>query len=250
MRATGTLAYKAWRESRGRFLAGAAALTFFCVLTATADLNVYPPYERPTYAQFVWRRVYDGNIRLIFVLLTVMLGLGGLRREQSVGTAAFTLALPISRRRLDWTRAAVGFLEMAALACIPLLIVPALSPYYQDIPYPVTQALPFAVLAVACGAAWLAAGFCWSAALGNEHTTAAASLATPFIAMAAANAPGLKRFPGVDLFNIMSGRDLPYLDQEALMLIGPLPWATLAITVTIAAGVVVLAARITERRDF
>jgi hypothetical protein len=250
MRAATMLAYKAWRESRGRFLAGAAALTFFCVLTATADLSLYPPYERPTYAQFVWRRVYDGNIRLVFVLLTVMLGLGGLRREQATGTAAFTLALPVGRRRLDWTRAAVGFLEMAALACIPLLIVPTVSPHYQEIPYPVTQALPFAVLAVACGAAWLAAGFCWSAALGNEHTTAAASLATPFVAMAAVSAPGLKTFPGIDLFNVMSGRDLPYLDQEAQVFIGPLPWMTLGIVVTVAAGLVVFATRRNERRDF
>lgn len=242
--------YKAWRESRGRFLAGAAALTSFCVLVAIADLTLYPPYERPTYAQYVWRRVYDGNIRLVFVLLTVMLGLGGLRREQSVGTAALTLALPVSRRRLDWTRGAIGFLEMAALACIPLLIVPALSPYYQEQPYPATQALQFTILALACGAAWFAAGFCWSAALGNEHTTAAACLATPFVSMALVNVPGLSDFPRLDLLNVMSGRDLPYLDQEAQVLIGPLPWATLAIVVTIAAGVVLLATRITERRDF
>jgi hypothetical protein len=58
-----------------------------------------------------------------------MLALGGLRREHAAGTAAFTLALPVSRMRLGAVRVATGWLQVGALACIPLLIVPALSPY-------------------------------------------------------------------------------------------------------------------------
>jgi hypothetical protein len=142
-----TLARKTWRESRARFLAGAAALTFFSVLISQVDLNLLPPYERPTFAQYVWRRVHDGNVRLVFVLIAVMLGLGGLRREHAEGTAAFTLALPVSRMRLDAIRVATGWLQVGALACIPLLIVPALSSYCQQDPYPAGQALRFAVLA-------------------------------------------------------------------------------------------------------
>jgi ABC-type transport system involved in multi-copper enzyme maturation permease subunit len=245
-----TLARKTWRESRARFLTGAAALMFFCVLISQADLNLLPPYERPTFTQYVWRRVYDGNVRLVFVLIAVMLGLGGLRREHAAGTAAFTLALPVSRLRLDAVRVATGWLQVGALACIPLLIVPALSPYYQDDPYPAGQALRFAVLASIGGIAWFSIGFLCSVCLGNAHSSAAAGIAIPFVNMALASAPGISALPTLDLFNIMSGDQLFYLDQETRLLVGSLPWFTLTIVLLVSMMMTIAGVRLTERQDF
>jgi hypothetical protein len=106
------------------------------------------------------------------------------------------------------------------------------------------------VLAVTGGTAWFAAGFLWSSLFWNEHTSAAACVATPFLNMALVSLPGLGVFPALDLFNIMSGDQLPYLDQETRLLIGPLPRATLLAVLAVATTLLAAASWMTENRDF
>lgn len=241
---------KAWRESRARAVTGALVLSFLCVMVSRADLSRLPLERRPTFAQYVWRNVYDGNVQLVFALVATLLGLGGLMSERSAGSAQFTLALPVGRSRLHAARAAVGLAQTTVLACIPLLIVPVVSGRYQPDPYPFEQAIYFTPFLVIGGCAWFAIGFLWSCAFLNEHTTAAACLATPFAAMAAANAPGLHQFPRLHLLNIMSGRDLPYLDPDARIFIGPFPWATLMAVALLGAALLTAGAALVQRRDF
>lgn len=54
-------------------------------------------------------------------------GCGGFSREQATGTAGFTPALPLLREQLVAIRAAIGLLQMTALALVPAGVLPALS---------------------------------------------------------------------------------------------------------------------------
>src|SRR5882672_4152461 len=156
------LFYKAWLESRVRFLAGGVVLTAYCTsFVRQARIN-FPPVLEPTlpYSAYIWRGVYDGLDTLVFVLVAVMLGLGGLERERGAGTAGFTLGLPVTRMQLLWPRIAVAALEVAALAAVPLAVVPWLSAGIGR-PYSFAQALPFALLFAVTGTVWASVGFLW-----------------------------------------------------------------------------------------
>jgi hypothetical protein len=59
-------------------------------------------------------------------LLAALLGTGGLLSQRSGGL--FMLSLPASRNRLLWTRAGAGLAELFAVALVPSLVIPLLSP--------------------------------------------------------------------------------------------------------------------------
>src|SRR5262245_65164347 len=122
--------YKAWRESRVRFILSAAVLTFLSVGLMYRAQTAFPPPDRPDlpYSAWVWANIYGNLNPTIFVILVMVLGLGGLQRERPVGTAPFTLTLPVTRIRLVIVRAAVGLLQVVILSLIPAMLVPTLSP--------------------------------------------------------------------------------------------------------------------------
>ena len=156
--------YKAWRESRTRFLLSAVTIAglsagFVVFHRAAAEISDKPL----TYMEYIWRIVYKGYLRELYVLLALLLGVGGLLRERDFGTAGFTLALPVSR-----LRAAVGLAQVAVLSLLPALVIPSLSPFIGQI-YPWPQALQFARLWGAGGALIFMMGFLASS-LFAEHT--------------------------------------------------------------------------------
>src|SRR6266404_8286694 len=120
--------YKAWRESRVRFILSAAVLTFLCVSLMVRARTGFPPPERPDlpYSAWVWANIYGNFNPTVFIILVMVLGLGGLQRERPVGTAPFTLTLPVTRVRLISLRASVGLLQVAFLSLIPAMLIPTL----------------------------------------------------------------------------------------------------------------------------
>lgn len=238
--------YKAWRESRTRFLIFVVALTFYSVMAARIDLDRFP--SRPTFAHYIWLVMYDGPARYLFAIASALLGLGGLYAERTTGSQPFTLALPATRTRLVWVRSALALIQVAALALIPMLTILPLSRLYQDAPYPAGQAAMFAVLFGACGAVWCAAGILWSSLLKNDHTVTAACLLTPFAGWALYRFTGLGR--QLDLFQIMNGVATSQFNPSTWLLEAPMPWLQLFGLSTVAGALLIAAARITEREDF
>src|SRR5215475_3940035 len=120
--------YKAWRESRVRFVLSAAVMIFLCLSLMNRARTGFPPPERPDlpYSAWVWGNVYGNFNPTVFIILAMVLGLGGLRRERPVGTAPFTLTLPVTRFHLIFVRAMTGLLQVVALSLIPALLVPTL----------------------------------------------------------------------------------------------------------------------------
>src|SRR5258707_719664 len=99
-RALRALCAKAWSESRGRFVVSAVVIAGLC-----AALLVFQTMFRARmleiggrdagYTAYAYARIYGGVVRSIFLILAILLGLGGLARERSHGTIGFTLALPV-----------------------------------------------------------------------------------------------------------------------------------------------------------
>jgi ABC-2 type transport system permease protein len=171
------LAYKAWCESRVRFLVSAAALVWFCGLFVIFRPGVRDASEM-AYAEFIDEKIYDGGIRLMFTVFVVVLGMGGLLQERARGSAGFTLSLPVTRTRLIAVRAGVGLAEMGALALMPALVLVVLSPMVHERCPPLVLIL--SAHWAANGAAIFSIGFLLSSVFGGPYAALTASMALLF----------------------------------------------------------------------
>ena len=241
--------YKAWRESQARFLLSAGAIAGLCLLFIVFHREGASVADHShTYGEYIWRIVYKGYLRELFVLLALLLGVGGLLRERDYGTAPFTLALPVSRWRLLSVRAAVGLLEVTILSLLPALLIPALSPLVGEA-YPWAQAWQFGLLWSVGGALLFAIGFWASAFFAGEYTAAVVAFLTLLGYSVAVDLPLIERY-APDVHDLMSGVGMAYFRPDTYRLVGPLPWTTLGGVLLVAGSFWVLAGRRTQRQDF
>jgi len=199
---------KAWHESRGRFLFAIAATGASCV-----------------YGRYAARW---GVPRTTFIVCCFLLGIGGLLREQGIGTAPFTLALPVSRLRLVATRAVVGWLELAALAVMPALFM--VSPLAS---YALWVAGGSALFAVAFLASCIFPGeytafvVAWIAFFGHTTTTQFARLMRPAL------------------------RPYLFTVQEIMSRLRPFsPALAIAILASVSCALIAAGAAVSRQRDF
>lgn len=231
------LLYKAWLESRTRFLLSLfaiAGLSFVFVFfnhdvrTAVVDGDV-------SYPEYIWKAVFKGHLRDIYVVLALMLGMGGLDRERAYGTAGYTLALPVSRWRLIAVRGFAGTMETFALASVPAILVPALSPFVHE-SYPWAQALQFGILWAVGGFAIFAIGFVASVLVSGEYSAPMAALTFLFAYSVVTDLPGVERYL-LDIHDTMNGS-------------GPHGLGTLTMIMLIAGLMMGLAGYVTAKKDF
>ena len=125
--------YKAWLETRWRFLIGLALL----MLSACASVLGYPQTMKVLsalpqaalpagYHDYIWSQWIREGMRQLWALFAALLGTGGLLSQASRGGALFTLSLPVSRGRVLGIRTAAALAELAILAMVPMLLVPLL----------------------------------------------------------------------------------------------------------------------------
>ena len=242
--------YKALRESETRFVLSALTIAGLCtVFVFFHEQAVAGIYDEPlTYIAYIWRSTYKGFLREIFVLLVLMLGVGGLLRERAYGTAGFTLALPVSRLRLTASRAAIGFAEVVVLSLLPALLIPALSPLVHQ-SYPWSQAFEFSILWICGGAFVFTMGFLASVIFSGEYTAPVAAFLVLVVYSAVADLPFLEHY-WADIHDIMSGAGMPYFRPDTSLLTGPLPWRALAVVLVIICGLFAAASRICRDQDF
>ncbi|HEU4414170.1 MAG TPA: ABC transporter permease subunit [Candidatus Angelobacter sp.] len=244
------LCYKAWRESRTRFLVSALTLAGFCCAFVLYhhDARTGIGDQSASYAGYIWHITYKSYLRDLFVLLALLLGAGGLLRERSYRTSAFTLALPQTRWRLVSVRAAVGMAELGMLSLLPALVIVSLSPLIHE-SYPLMQALKFSVLWTICGTFIFMIGFLSSVIFDGEYTASLVGFFALLLYSAVVDLPAVERYVG-DIHDIMSGAGMPYFRQDAFVLAGPLPWSTLANILLVSLVMAAFAGVITRRQDF
>ncbi|MBV9035208.1 MAG: ABC transporter permease [Acidobacteriaceae bacterium] len=241
--------YKAWRESQARFLLSAGTIAGLCVAFVVFHREGAPVADHAqTYAEYIWRIVYKGYLRELFVLLALLLGVGGLLRERDYGTAPFTLALPVSRWHLLAVRAAVGIVEVTILSLLPAVILPALSPLMGEV-YPWSQAWQFGLLWSIGGAFLFSMGFLASIFFAGEYTAAVVAVLAMLSYSVAVELPVVERYVP-DVHDLMSGVGMPYFRLDTYHLVGPLPWTTLGGLLLLVGSSFALAGRLTQRQDF
>lgn len=242
------LFYKAWRESRLGFVLSIFALTVICALFCLFPRT--DPQHRYTYTQIIYLVAYAGVLRNIFIVLTLLLGLGGLLRERSHGTLQFTLAIPVRRSRFVAARAIVGFAELTAFALVPAILVPVFSRWSHQSYPSISQGLHFAVLWISCGAVFFSFGLLLSTFIPGDYPAAAACLISLFAYLIALEFFPLEKFPSFDLFNVIAAWHMPYFSGRETCFIAYLPWPTLSAIVVLALAIVAVATQIVERQDF
>lgn len=166
--------WKAWRESRGRFLAIALTLSTLCAAAVLVE-----PYirnhdliafrARGSYTEYIYHLIYAGSAKGVFALLVIFLGLGGLQRERAHRTSVFTLALPVSRLRVIGTQIVIGTIELAVLALLPAILIPSTSALTHH-SYPLSVALHFSVVWYFGGLVIFATSFLLSVLAPGEYT--------------------------------------------------------------------------------
>lgn len=244
--------YKAWRESRVRFLLILLFVVYYCVsgvLTEQHDRLRPSSSLMPTsYAVYIYLN-YVGKYAFYFLVLSLpLLSVGGLLRENARGTATLSLSLPVSRRQVLGVRAAVGLMQMAVLAFLPSILIPALSPVVRE-SYPLAAALHFGLLRLICGTAFFGLAFLFSTLLAGEYTALVVSaIATLSIVSITQWLP--HRFSVAWVMGGAPAFDTPAEIRNFTGLPEPYAWTALFVVAAIALALFAIATRITQRQDF
>lgn len=253
--------YKAWLDTRWRFVVGLMVLVVLGCGTAFDWAAASAISARATdamdtstalgrrlkeaieltrdYRGHVWLQWFRQNLSQVGTLVAALLGRGGIAAGTPNGSALFTLSLPISRAQLIGARAAVGFLQLFAIVLAASLVIPLMAPA-------VGQHYGLAETIVHCVCAFAAVAVFFSLAL--LLSTMFDDLWRPFLltcALAVFLAVGelvLRDLSTYGVFRLMSG--------ESYFRTGRVPWAGIAIVAVISAGLIGAAAVNLDRRDF
>jgi len=203
------------------------------------------PWLPMPFPRYLWETVYQGSLLATWIAFVVLLGLGGLRREHSTGTSAFTLSLPARRSKCLQAQAVVALVEALVMAFLPALLVPALSGLIRQT-FAIDQAICYAVLLVGAGLVF----YGWTVLLSHltpgrltALTIAASSIGAFFVLV-----KKIRALDYFDIFDTMCGENM--LDKHTFLLHGPIPWTRLGVTLTVMLGLVGLSMILVERRDF
>ncbi len=226
--------WKAWQESRTRFMITALVLTALCFF-ATLSGRQIGSFASDAPSARVYNLIYGGTAKGVFALLSIFLGLGGLMRERAHQTATFTLALPVSRLQFAGSQIGVGSLQVAALSLLPALLVPPLSVFAHQ-PYPFSAALHFSLLWFVCGMLIFALAYFLSVVLEGEYTAPVACYILLMLQALIASWTPLRPYR-LNLLWTMA--EFPAM-----------PWERLLILILIALSVFALAAWRMQKQDF
>jgi len=235
--------YKSWLETRSRFmisLLGSVALCSFYVYHWDKEAM---PYTKPEYYYY---GLHGGHSLLcvLWVLTVTLLTMGGLLRERAAGTAPFTLALPVSRMRLMATRVSVGVLQAMALVIFPwsaMFLIGGLTGKTHS----TYQAFFHIVLLAGGGIVFFGVAFLISSLVEGEYTAPIVSFGILLVVGVVLGNGSLR---GYSPWDFIAGAD--YFDRTTGLLIGPIPWMHIVVSILLGALFVAISAKAIQTRDF
>ena len=232
--------YKAWLETRTRFLISLLGMTALCVYRVWQLDHNPEPWYKADYYYFVLRSGHQ-LVSLMWIVAATLLLMGGLFREKALGVSSFSLALPVSRARLMAVRIGTAFAEALALIVVPSTAMFAAAALAGPVPG-LSQFLFHIVLLVGGGSVIAGVALLASSLIEGEYTAPMVSFG---FAIVCGNAP--KSLDFVNPVGMMGGG--PYIGA-ANLLAGPIPWLHAAANLCVTALLVALSVRLVERRDF
>ena len=190
--------YKAWRESRMRFLLSACAIAMMCLVYTIFHERLYPGVVHEhasvhSYTQYIHWTIFGGVVRALLQLSCLLLGLGGCAAQL----------------------AALAIVQVIVLAAIPSLIVTAAS-HAVGQQLPLDYAARFIPLWIAGGVFTFAISFVASVLFSSEYVSLAVAYLTYIFYLAAARYPALSRFH-LHVADLMSGFFPQYLDRATML---------------------------------
>jgi len=252
---------KGWWETRWLFLISLASIFFLLAYViafmagdydaanwakrleqdtnlSKSELQALNNYQGQTWA--VWFKL---ALCVIWANLTVVLGAASLMTAcpwaSSQGASRlFTFSLPVSRRKILLSHAAVGFGEMFLAAFFPSLLFPIIA-RFQGQWFSWSDALIYALLATFGGAVFFCFSFLLTVILGNWVVVlvmvevVVMGLFFSYLSFGAR--------PWWNILGVMSG--------ESYFYHGQIPWRGLLTGVILSAVFMFAAVRIYERRD-
>ena len=241
--------YKAWLETRSRFIISLTGIGFLCSYRVYSVLEQakYTPHPAgyasvPAYAG----ALFQGHVLLcsLWVFAMSFLLMGGLLHEKDMEVSAFTLALPVTRATLMGVRIAAGLLEGVTLGILPffaMLIVLRLSGWTP----PATQIMSYLILLFIGGSPLLALAVLISSTVKGHYTAPLVNFAILIMVMFLS---GEQQYRSVSPLTFMQG--YLYLDHQDWLVLSPFPWLQLILIVTVSVALMVLSIVAIQRQDF
>ncbi len=235
--------YKAWLETRTRFLISLCGILALCSFSVLHGERQAEPSTLRSYHNYVLSDGY-AMLAVMWVLSVTLLMMGGLLREQALGSASFTLGLPVSRRRLMLVRIAVGALQASLVAILPAAAMYLIASVCSA-PFSASQNLFRLVLLLAGGAVFFSIALLVSSLVPGEYTPPVVAFGILLFVSATLGDQKTRMFSPLAF---MIGTE--YLDRHSNLLIGPIPWIEAALWLCLSALVTWIAMRIIEQREF
>lgn len=235
------LFYKAWLETRSRFLACLATLVLFSGIF----VHHAQAYVRPQWTSDFHRLLFVNQqfLVIMWVLAVVLLGMGGIVREKAVGTSSLTLALPVTRLRLLVVRVALGTMQAIVLAVGPWVAVFAVSTLAGK-PILLNQVSSYVLLLVGGGLVYFAMAILVSSLVAGEYTAPAVAFGLVLLGAVVFDA----WFRQFNVWRLVTG-DFS-IDRGTYLLSPHLPWAGISASLLAAVLMLLASALVLERRDF
>lgn len=244
------LLWKGWQESRARFFCALAllvALVIYAVLTGPGFLaryNVRFPDKPLAYSVYIWSGLFHYALQGLWILAVLILTLGGLAREKAMGTALFSLALPVKRLHFFLIRTAIASMEAMALGLFASLLLPVLSRFVGE-SYPFPQALAFGALMSVGGLVLLSLGLLLAELFESEFTAPVVGLCGLTAVFLGYKSHTLR---GWNVFDVMSAA--ASIDPKTQLLAGTFHWPGLTICLFFSAILLLTTAAVVKARDF
>jgi ABC-2 type transport system permease protein len=236
--------YKAWLETRSRFLTCLATLTIFCaVFVGHAQGMIHPKYPewKADYNRLLF--VAQQFIVIMWILAVVLLGMGGIVREKAIGTSSLTLSLPVSRARLLGIRVALGVVEAITLAVVPWSAIFLVSSLAR-MPILISQIGFYVLLLIGGGLTYFAMAVLVSSLVEGEYTAPAVAFGLVLLSAIIFDA-WLRPY---NLWRLVTG-DF-YIDRHTYLLSWPFPWRGTLGSVAAAASMLFASVKVIQRREF
>ncbi len=235
--------YKSWLETRSRFLISLLVAVALCSLVVYhGDQDAIPN----TTLAYYYNVLQGGHVLLcmMWVMSVTLLTMGGLLREKAVGTAPFTLALPVSRTRLMAVRISVVLGEAMALVIVPwaaMFLIGSLTGKTHSI----QQAFFHMALLAGGGMVFFGTALLTSSLVEGEYTAPVVTFGAVLGISVVLSSSSLHVYSPMEF---IAGAE--YLDRHTRLLTGPIPWMRVAVSILISALLVAISAKAVQARDF
>ena len=232
--------YKAWLETRSRFLTCLATLSLFCAVFVGHAQTLLRAEWTDDYRRLLF--VAQQYIVIIWVLAVVLLGMGGIVREKSIGTSSLTLSLPVSRARLLASRVGLGVVQAIVLGIVPWTTIFLISSH-AGMPISISQIGFYLLLLIGGGLAYFAMAILVSSSVEGEYTAPAVAFGLVLVTAIVFDA-WLRPF---SLWRLVSGDQS--IDRQTYLL-SHFPWRGTLASLSAAASMLLVSVRIVQRREF